>query len=84
MNINETVRNYTDGSNGLEDFFAHNHEQYITILIEYLEYMVDLSVNEETVHWCGHSSQPLSKPYVTFEKELLVLHQDFLKYLRNL
>jgi hypothetical protein len=41
-------------------------EQSQIILIEYLELLVDLSINEETVHWCGHSQQTLSEPYYSF------------------
>lgn len=47
-------------SNGIEEFFEKDLELYQTILIQYMEYMVDLSINQETVHWCGHSEQILS------------------------
>ena len=50
-------------------------------MIEYLEYLVDLSINEETVHWGGHSKQPLSSPYKLFEKEFLLHNKTFLHYL---
>lgn len=44
----------------METFFEQDEDQYQSIMIEYMEYMVDLSINEETVHWCGHSQQVLS------------------------
>jgi hypothetical protein len=29
------------------------------ILMEYISYLMDLSVNEVNVHWCGHTEQSL-------------------------
>lgn len=46
--------------------------------------MVDLSINEETVHWCGHSEQILSEPYLSFEKYVLAENKMYLSYLRDL
>lgn len=48
-----------------------------------MEYMIDLSINEETVHWCGHSEQQLSEPFAKLEKYLLDNNQKFLIYLRG-
>lgn len=49
-----------------------------------MEYMIDLSINEETVHWCGHSEQILSEPYLSFEKYVLAENKMYLNYIRNL
>ena len=57
--VNETLFPFKI-SNGVEEFFEKDLELYQTILIQYMEYMVDLSINQETVHWCGHSEQILS------------------------
>ena len=83
LSVNENaIPNCT--SNGVEDFFQNNKELYNIILIEYMEYMIDLSINEETVHWCGHSEQPLSEPFNSFEKEILAENKKYLNYLRTL
>lgn len=59
IDVNETLIP-SKRSNGVEDFFQKDQDLYLTILIEYMEYMIDLSINEETVHWCGHSDQILN------------------------
>jgi hypothetical protein len=59
IDVNETLIP-SKRSNGVEDFFQKDPDLYLTILIEYMEYMIDLSINEETVHWCGHSDQILN------------------------
>ncbi len=59
VEVNETLFPFKI-SNGVEEFFEKDLELYQTILIQYMEYMVDLSINQETVHWCGHSEQILS------------------------
>jgi hypothetical protein len=41
---NELQRN--EYVNEVEDFFLKNQEEYEITLIEYTEYMVDLSINE--------------------------------------
>lgn len=42
--------------------------------MEFNEYLVDVSVNEQTVHWCGHSSHQLEQPYLIYEALLLELN----------
>lgn len=59
VEVNETLFPFKI-SNGVEEFFEKDLELYQTILIQYMEYMIDLSINQETVHWCGHSEQILS------------------------
>ena len=46
--------------------------------------MVDLSINEETVHWCGHSNQPLSDPFLSSEKVILKENQGYPNYTTRL
>lgn len=40
------------------------------LVMEFNEYLVDVSVNEQTVHWCGHSSHQLEEPYLAYEQQL--------------
>lgn len=44
------------------------------VVMEFNEYLVDVSVNEQTVHWCGHSAHQLEQPYLTYESLLLDLN----------
>ena len=32
---------------------------YETLAKDYIEYMVDISINEYNVHWCGHSQHSI-------------------------
>lgn len=53
--------------------------------MDFISYLVDLSVNESTVHWCGHSDQHLMGDYYrVFEDNILKLNQDFMEYLCKL
>ena len=61
---------------------------YETLAKDYMEYMIDLSMNEFNVHWCGHSSHAI-RHYPLFEKfvgnivtESLEMY-DFLKQIIN-
>lgn len=43
---------------------------------------MDLSVNEMTVHWCGHSEQCLMGDYFhNFEEYMLKFNEGFMGYL---
>ena len=44
-----------------ETFFEANPDLYELIIKDYLEYMLDISINEVNVHWCGYSNQNFSK-----------------------
>ena len=35
--------------------------------MEYNEYLVDLSINEISVHWCGYSMHPMQSIYMDYE-----------------
>lgn len=70
-------------SNGVEDFFQQDPEQYQIILVEFAQYLIDLSINQENVHWCGHSEQILSQPYKSFEKYILAENKMYLNYIRD-
>lgn len=35
------------------------------------DYMIDMSINEQSVHWCAHTKQVLSNPFNEFEKQVL-------------
>lgn len=40
---------------------------YETLAKDYIEYMVDISMNDYNVHWCGHSDHAI-KNYPLFGK----------------
>lgn len=46
-----------------------------------MEYMVDLSINEQSVHWCGHSQHSMSQPFLGFQDYLLAQNQTYTKYI---
>jgi hypothetical protein len=48
-------------------FFDCHPENYEMLVMEFNEYLVDVSVNEQTVHWCGYSRHQLEKPYLLYE-----------------
>jgi hypothetical protein len=41
------------------------------IFADYTEYLVDVSINEYNVHWCGSTKQRLGAEYRKAEKEVL-------------
>jgi ABC-type proline/glycine betaine transport system ATPase subunit len=45
--------------------------------------MIDLSINEETVHWCGHSEHKLSRPFNDFVSSFLSYNSNFYQHLDN-
>lgn len=49
------------------------------VVMEFNDYLVDISVNEQTVHWCGHSTHQLEQPYLDYEEALTELSSDFIK-----
>lgn len=71
-------------SNGVEDYFILSDDLYQTLLVEWVEYMVDVSLNEETVHWCGYSKQLLAQPFLMFQKYVLAENQVYANYIANI
>lgn len=47
------------------------------VFAEYTEYLVDISANEYSVHWCGSTRQRLGLEYRRAEKELVEAAQDY-------
>ena len=66
---------------GIEEYFECNPDMYEIIESEFMEYLVDVSVNEHTVHWCGHSEHALEEPYLEFESFFLTYNQRFYEHL---
>jgi hypothetical protein len=62
-------------------FFDAHPENYEMLVMEFNEYLVDVSVNEQTVHWCGHSRHQLEQPYLRYEQLLLQLNSDYTRSL---
>ena len=51
---------------------------------DYREYLVDLSLNEMRVHWCGHTNHSIGKPYLQFEEELLKQNCNYFHHLAQI
>lgn len=51
----------------IEDVFDEDPSLYQQIIKEYIEYVVDISINEYSVHWCGHSGHLMHVPYQEFD-----------------
>lgn len=59
---------------------------YQVLAKDYLEYSVDMSINELNVHWCGHSEHiigynPVFKEIASGFEEVSV---SFYKYLKDM
>ena len=42
--------------------------------------MLDLSLNEISVHYLGHTEAELEKPYMDIEHEIIFNNQEFIDY----
>lgn len=69
---------YCQQSDDLKDLQEHK-DAAKHILFQYTEYLVDLSVNEVTVHLNDHGEQEMGLPYALAEN---ILVEDTLKYYR--
>ena len=69
---------------GIEGYFEKNPELYEQISRDYVEYIMDLSVNELTVHWCGHSQHDVQEPYLELEDAFLEYNEKYYSYLKGL
>ena len=45
---------------------------------------MDISINEYSVHWCGHSRHQLHLPYQEFQQQLLAHYHPHLEKLISL
>ncbi len=41
--------------------------------------MVDISINQQTVHWCDYSTHLLEKPYREFEDIFAAYNREYYK-----
>lgn len=62
----------------LEEFFESNEELYEVITKDYLEYMVDVSVNQFSVHRCGHSRHAIAQHPLFLPFKDALLHETSL------
>ena len=53
------------------ELFIEDESDMERLLATYQEYMVDLSINENNVNWCGHTDQDLGVSYLCFEECLM-------------
>ena len=44
---------------------------------------MDLSINEITVNWCGHSQHSLGEPYLEFEEAFMDYNESYYSYLKR-
>lgn len=65
----------------LQEYFEQDTNLNKQIIQEFMEYKIDISINQYTVHWCGSSKHDLHLPYKNFEGEFML---QFDKYLRKI
>lgn len=70
-----------DSASELSLFFDSNLENYEIVVMEFNDYLVDISVNEQTVHWCGHSDHQMERPYLDYESSLIDISKQFIQSL---
>ncbi len=73
----------------METYFENNQDMYEALAKDYIEYMVDISMNEFNVHWCGHSDHciknyPLFKPFLQGIVEETSTFYRFIEQIVNL
>ena len=76
-NFSEKISKWGNGASELAVFFDSHPDNYETVVMEFNDYLVDISINEQTVHWCGHSDHQMEKPYLEYEKEVVDLSLKF-------
>lgn len=79
--MGEQTSKIGNGASEVSTFFDANPDNYEMVVMEFNDYLVDISVNEQTVHWCGHSTHQLEQPYLDYEEALTELSSDFIKSL---
>lgn len=45
---------------------------YEIVAKDYHDYFLDLSLNQFTVHWCGHSQKKIKAPHFAAHAQLLI------------
>ena len=68
----------------IEAFFDENPDLYKQLIKEYTEYFMDISINEYSVHWCGHSRHHLHLPYQDFQQLIITNFHPYLDKLMAL
>jgi hypothetical protein len=59
--------------------FLEDHDFVHQLLKEYVEYMVDISINEDSVHWCGHSDHEMHVPYQEYSQVVVDSLNEYLE-----
>lgn len=67
-----------------EDIFDQNPELYNQALKEYIQYIVDISINEYSVHWCGHSEHVMHIPYQQFDRMVIESYQHYINKMERI
>lgn len=79
--FSEKISKWGNGASELSSFFDEHPENYETVVMEFNDYLVDISVNEQTVHWCGHSKHQMEEPYLEYEDAVVEMSLNFLSSL---
>ena len=65
----------------IEDIIS---EEMDVLVREYSDYMMDMSIDQCTVNWCGHTQQRLNFPFQEFSNSLMEHNYKLIKYLLDL
>lgn len=68
----------------MEDILNEDPTIYSQLLKEYIEYIVDISINEYSVHWCGHSDHIMHIPYQEFDKMVVENYQTYIDRIQQI
>ncbi|EAS02194.2 cell division protein (macronuclear) [Tetrahymena thermophila SB210] len=83
-NKNFSLLNYGEGYDYFHSFFSKNQYHADSLLSSFVESTVDLSLNEISVHYLGHSQVQMDKPYLELEKQLLDSSQIYFRHQQSM
>ncbi|KAL4486785.1 hypothetical protein ABPG72_006617 [Tetrahymena utriculariae] len=83
-NKNFSLLNYGEGYDYFHSFFSKNQYHADSLLSSFVESTVDLSLNEISVHFLGHSQVQMDKPYLELEKQLLDSSQIYFRHQQSM
>jgi len=62
------------------EYFNKNSYHIDSILSNFVENMLDISLNEVSVHYLGHTEVELEYLYMGIENEIIANNQEFINY----
>ena len=77
--LEQKAKLYAGKEKSVEGFFEQNSDLYEVVAKDFLEYVLDVSVNEFSVHWCGSSTQKFNPnaPFLSFQKAFLIYNAEY-------